>query len=223
MKLTKEQEQQIINILESEEFKADLYEGLDEKKRIELGQFYTPASICIKLINKFSCESLSGFNILDPTCGSGNLLIACLIAGADADKLYGNDYDPEVVPLCIRRINRACEILNKPYINDWQIHQGDALDSFSLTYFGPDYIDKLEEHFYDINRGGYAISLFDELTEPQKKAMVAAQQAIDSTNKMLEPVRTEMKKAYDSWAGTRELMKQISLEAKKALEGVKVN
>lgn len=221
MILTKEQEQQIIDILESTEFKADLYDGLDEKKRVELGQFYTPASICIKLINKFECDSLSGFNILDPTCGSGNLLIACLIAGADVDKLYGNDYDPEVVPLCVKRINRACEILNKPYINDWQIHQGDALDSFSLTYFGPDYAEKLEEHFYEINRGGYAFSLFDALTDSQKKAMAAVRQAIEDTNKMLAPIRAEMERIQESLAEPRELMKQVSDSIHKALEGVK--
>ena len=170
MILSEETKLKILEILDSKEFMSDLYEGLDEEKRIALGQFYTPGKICIQMIEQFNCDTLVGRNILDPTCGSGNLLIACLIAGADVDKLYGNDYDPEVVPLCIRRINRACEILNKPYINDWQIHQGDALDSFSLTYFGPDYLDKLEEHFYDINRGVYAISLFDELTEPQKKS-----------------------------------------------------
>ena len=82
MNLSEETKLKILEILDSKEFMLDLYEGLDEKKRIELGQFYTPGKICIQMIEKFTCDTLSGRNILDPTCGSGNLLIACLIAGA---------------------------------------------------------------------------------------------------------------------------------------------
>lgn len=139
MKLSQEIKQKIEEILNSEEFKITLYEGLDMKKREELGQFYTPADICIRMIERFKWDSLSGKNILDPTCGSGNLLIACLIAGADPDKLYGNEYDPDAVELCRKRLNRACEILGKPLINEWQIHRGNALIPDCLTKFGPDY------------------------------------------------------------------------------------
>jgi hypothetical protein len=139
MKLSQEIKQKIEEILGSEEFKITLYEGLEERKRIELGQFYTPATICIQMIERFKWDNLSGKNILDPTCGSGNLLIACLIAGADSDKLFGNEYDEIAVELCKKRLNRACEILGKPLINDWQIHQGNALISDCLTEFGPDY------------------------------------------------------------------------------------
>jgi 2-polyprenyl-3-methyl-5-hydroxy-6-metoxy-1,4-benzoquinol methylase len=180
MKLSDTTKQQILDILDSKEFMSTLYEGLDEDKRNSLGQVYTPGKVCIKMIESFDCETLTNRNILDPTCGSGNLLIACLIAGADADKLYGNDYDPEVVPLCVRRINRACDILGKPHISNWQIHQGNALDKFSLTYFGPDYVEKLEEHFYEVNRGEYVFSFFEELTKEQEKALKAAKQAIES-------------------------------------------
>ena len=119
--------QKIADILDSKEFMSDLYEGLDKKTRDELGQFYTPAKICIQMIEKFECDTLAGKNILDPTCGSGNLLIACLIAGADSDKLYGNDFSTTAVKLCRERLNRACDILDVNHINDWQIHKGDAL------------------------------------------------------------------------------------------------
>ena len=139
MKLSEEVKQQIIDILDSKEFMSDLYEGLDEEKRIKLGQFYTPGAICIKMIEKFSWDTLSGKVIEDPTCGSGNLLIACLIAGADSDKLFGNEYDSVAVDLCRKRLNRACDILGKPRIKDWQIHQGNALHKFALTYFDEDY------------------------------------------------------------------------------------
>ena len=145
MTLTKTVKNKIIEILDAPEVKSDLYEGLSEEKRIELGQFYTPGKICIQMLEYFGKNSLAGQTILDPCCGSGNLLIACLIAGADSDKLFGNDYDEIAVELCRKRINKACDLLCKPHIKDWQIHQGNALHKFALTYFDEDY----EEMYYD--------------------------------------------------------------------------
>lgn len=139
MKLSEETKNKILEILDSKEFMSDLYEGLDDEKRKELGQFYTPGKICIQMIEKFDCETFAGKNILDPTVGSGNLLIACLIAGADSDKLYGNEYDNVAVKLCRKRLNRACDILGKAHIRDWQIHQGNALIADCLTEFSPEY------------------------------------------------------------------------------------
>ena len=144
MKLSEEVKNKIIEILDSDYFKNSLYvdangNELDKTKRDELGQFYTPGKICIKMIEKFKWETLSGKNILDPTVGSGNLLIACLIAGADSDKIFGNEYDADIIPTCRNRINKACDILGKPQIRDWQIHQGNALHKFALTYFDEDY------------------------------------------------------------------------------------
>ena len=146
MKLTEETKNKISEILDSDEFMNSLYvdsEGnkLDKETRDQLGQFYTPGKICIQMIEKYDCDSLSGKNILDPTCGSGNLLIACLIAGADLDKLYGNEYDAKVIPTCRKRILRAAEILGLDIskFNSWQIHQGNALIADCLTEFGPEY------------------------------------------------------------------------------------
>ena len=157
MKLSEEVKNKIIEILNSDYFRNSLYvdangNELDKTKRDALGQFYTPGKICIKMIEKFKWETLSGKNILDPTVGSGNLLIACLIAGADSDKIFGNEYDADIIPTCRNRINRACDILGKPHIQDWQIHQGNALQArclieFSKEYdnnYNPEYIDDLE-------------------------------------------------------------------------------
>jgi hypothetical protein len=145
MQLSVETKQHIIDLIDGE-LKASVYEGLTEEKRKKLGQVYTPGKICIQMIEKFeTIESLAGQTILDPCCGSGNLLIACLIAGADVDKLYGNEYDSVAVELCRKRINRVCDILGKPHIKDWQIHQGNALHRFAVTYFGEDY----EEMYFD--------------------------------------------------------------------------
>ena len=157
MKLSEEVKSKIIEILDSDYFRNSLYvdangNELDKTKRDKLGQFYTPGKICIKMIEKFKWDTLSDKNILDPTVGSGNLLIACLIAGADSDKIFGNEYDADIIPTCRNRINRACDILGKPHIKDWQIHQGNALQARCLIEFGkeydnnynPEYIDDLE-------------------------------------------------------------------------------
>ena len=164
MKLSEEVKNKITEILDSQEFKSNLYEGLTEDKRKKLNQFYTPGKLCIQMIEKFDCDSLSNKNILDPTCGSGNLLIACLIAGADSDKLFGNEYDSVAVDLCRKRLNRCCDILNKPHIKDYQIHQGNALGKWCLTDFSEEYLTKFDSQYIDdenyINNKQKQVSLF---------------------------------------------------------------
>ena len=164
MKLLEEVKNKIIEILDSQEFKSNLYEGLTEDKRKKLNQFYTPGKLCIQMIEKFDCDSLSNKNILDPTCGSGNLLIACLIAGADSDKLFGNEYDSVAVDLCRKRLNRCCDILNKPHIKDYQIHQGNALGKWCLTDFSEEYLTNFDSQYIDdknyINNKQKQVSLF---------------------------------------------------------------
>lgn len=140
MKLSKKTKQLIRK--EYEEFKESMYAGKSLKERQELDQFFTPPEISIRLIEELS--DLSG-NVLDPTSGSGNLLAAALIAGADSDKVFGNDYDETMVKLCREHLNKVCDLLDKPHIKDWQIHQGNALHRFAITYFGEDY----EEMYYD--------------------------------------------------------------------------
>lgn len=116
---------------EYEEFKELMYAGKSLKERQELDQFFTPPEISIRLIEGLS--DLEG-NILDPTCGSGNLLAAALIAGADPDKVYGNDYDSTMVEECRKRLQKI-----NPKVQDWQIHQGNALIPDCLTEFGETY------------------------------------------------------------------------------------
>ena len=164
MKLSEEVKNKIIEILDGQEFKSSLYAGLTEDKRKKLNQFYTPGKLCIQMIEKFDCDSLSNKNILDPTCGSGNLLIACLIAGADSDKLFGNEYDSVAVDLCRKRLNRCCDILNKPHIKDYQIHQGNALGKWCLTDFSEEYLTNFDPQYIDdenyINNKQKQVSLF---------------------------------------------------------------
>lgn len=139
MILTEEVKSKIIEILDSKEFISDLYAGLTTEQRKKLGQVYTPARVCIQMLEGFECETLAGKTILDPACGSGNLLIACLIAGADSNKIYGNELDPVAASLGVKRVNRACDILGKSRIKPWQVHVGDATDPYCLNIFSKDY------------------------------------------------------------------------------------
>ena len=150
MNLTEEIKNLIIT--EYKAFEDFMYAGKTKEERDELAQFFTPPEISIKLLEAYNVKDLSGKIILDPTSGSGNLLAAALIAGADSDKIFGNDYDAAMVKLCRERLNKVCDILGKPHIQDWQIHQGNALQARCLIEFGeeydtnynPEYIDDLD-------------------------------------------------------------------------------
>ena len=135
---------------EFEDFKHKMYDGKTLEERKKLDQFFTPPQVSIPLLENL--ETVKDIDILDPTSGSGNLLAAALIAGADSQRVFGNEYDATMVKLCKERLNKVCDILGKPYIQDWQIHQGNALQArclieFSKEYdnnYNPEYIDDLE-------------------------------------------------------------------------------
>ena len=139
-------------IEEYESFKNKMYAESPEEIRTKLGQFFTPADVSLQMLELLETDSLSGREIIDPTSGSGNLLAAALIAGADSDKVFGNEYDQSMVNACKERLNKVCDMLGKPHIKDWQIHQGNALQARCLIEFGeeydtnynPEYIDDLE-------------------------------------------------------------------------------
>lgn len=141
MKLTEEIKQAIIN--EYNAFKAKMYAGKSKKERKDLDQFFTPPELTIAMIEKFDCESLADKKILDPCCGSGNLLMACLIAGAKPRNLYGNDYDKRMAKLCRHRLNTYIEtVLGIPSKNvnlEHHIHWGNALQRMCLTDFSKEY------------------------------------------------------------------------------------
>lgn len=160
MKLSKE----IKELIEKEydEFKDYMYDGKTKEERDELAQFFTPPKVSIKLIEELS--DLDG-DFLDPASGSGNLLVAALIAGVSSDRVFGNDYDPRMVKLCRERLNKVCDMLGQPHIQDWQVHRGDALDLFCITEFSPDYKKRLEQHYIDTNRNG-AIDVFAGIFGP---------------------------------------------------------
>ena len=139
---------------EFENFKntsLDIYNGLTFIDRKDLGIFYTPVHLAIKLLEQFNCnlQEFSTKTILDPTCGNGNLLIAALITGLYTNKdypenVFGNELSSKLLELCIQRVTNFCE---KYFEHDvkrkvkydkafWRshIHQGDALQEQAYRF-----------------------------------------------------------------------------------------
>ena len=226
MKLSKETKQLIRK--EYEEFKESMYAGKSLEERQELDQFFTPPEISIKLIEELS--DLSG-NVLDPTSGSGNLLAAALIAGADSQRVFGNDYDAAMVKLCrerIRTIPDRLEEIDKEFanslkaklkdFNDWQIHQGNALQARCLIEFGeeydnnynPEYIDDLEyaqSYEHDEEQPFFVLhvdklSWADENKKAQERLEKKQQLEKRNTQKAIEKTeKTEQVKLFEDFFG----------------------
>ena len=206
---------------EFEDFKHKMYDGKTLEERKKLDQFFTPPQVSIPLLENL--ETVKGIDILDPTSGSGNLLAAALIAGADPQRVFGNDYDAAMVKLCrerIRTIPDRLEEIDKEFanslkaklkdFNDWQIHQGNALQARCLIEFGkeydnnynPEYIDDLEyaqsyEHdeeqtflgetiVYHVNKLSWADEnkkARERLEKKQQLEKISTQKAIENTEK----------------------------------------
>jgi len=178
-------------------FKDQMYAGKSKEERDELAQFFTPPEVSIKLIEELS--DLSG-NILDPTSGSGNLLAAALIAGADSQKIFGNEYDYTMVILCRDRLNTVCDMLGKPHIQDWQIHQGNALISDCLTEFGPEYDSTILKELLKKRKGlkgGWLVNPDGYLKYKENQAKYGK----DHADK-LEEVNNIEYESYDLFGGT---------------------
>ena len=101
MTLSEEVKQRITDDYES--FKEKMYGKLTDKERKALGAFYTPPNLVIRMIEKF--EDLEG-DICDPCIGSGNLIVGCIIAGADPKKCYGIEFDAGQAELCRNRLEK---------------------------------------------------------------------------------------------------------------------
>ena len=108
---------------EYENWFNEQYGNKSLQERRELGAFFTPPELTIKMIEKF--HTLENKTILDPTCGTGNLLAGCIIAGANPNLVYGNEYDEEFLKLCKQRL---CKL----GVPDCNLHQGDALNPEAL-------------------------------------------------------------------------------------------
>ena len=100
------------------------YAGNSKSERQEAGQFFTPPSLSIKMLEKF--DNLNG-NLLDPSVGAGGLLAAAIIAGQDPRRCYGIELDPKIASVCRKRLSK----LGVPRIN---IKVGNALENSSYMF-----------------------------------------------------------------------------------------
>jgi type I restriction-modification system DNA methylase subunit len=91
------------------------YAGKTKKERQELGAFFTPPQLTIRMIEKFT--NLEG-TILDPTCGAGGLLAAVILAGADPTKCYGIELDPAIANVAKERLGKLGVPKNNIIIGD---------------------------------------------------------------------------------------------------------
>jgi SAM-dependent methyltransferase len=164
-------------------FKDYMYANSQKENRDRLGQFFTPAALTVLMLECYTAGTFENNSIIDPAAGSGNLLAAAIIAGADVKRVFGNELDRSMVNACRERIksipDRLVDVAPDEAENsrqkllqfqDWQIHRGDATDSFCLTYFGPDYKQKLEEHFLEKQRE--VNPLFPMLTKEQEEFLM---------------------------------------------------
>lgn len=143
MQLTDSTKEKIFS--EYNQFREGLYAGKSLEQRREMDQFFTPPELTIQMIEKFDCDDLSDKKILDPCCGSGNLLAACIIAGANPKNIYGNEFDPDMVKACKKRLNNLCRSLNLETVPTYNIHEGDALRRDSLTEYNKAYEDRYHD------------------------------------------------------------------------------
>lgn len=123
MKLSEEIKNKIIS--EYNNWFEQQYGDKSLEERRELGAFFTPPDLTIKMIESFSCESLDNKTILDPTLGAGGLIAGCIIAGADPKLCYGNEIDYGILQIAKNRLSK----LGVPDIN---LHQGDATNDKAI-------------------------------------------------------------------------------------------
>ena len=84
MKLSEEIKLKIIQ--EYESWFNQQYGNTTKEYRKSLGAVFTPPAVTIKMIERF--DSIENKTILDPTCGTGNLLAACINEGKPGPQAY---------------------------------------------------------------------------------------------------------------------------------------
>ena len=122
------------------------YASNSKDKRKELGQYYTPPTLIMSLLDKFDYNSddFKNKKIIDPTSGAGGLLIGCFYAGANIENLYGIELDKNILEnVCWKRFDRIIDNESKwtdeekkrlKSIIRKHIHWGDALDKRCYSF-----------------------------------------------------------------------------------------
>ena len=122
---------------------------VDGNLKKEFGIYYTPRAIAMRILRRLPLEDLpiEERNVLDGTCGSGNLLLAAherlsrLLPGSwSAEErhdylkrsIWGIDRDPFACD--VARVSLL--LFSLPSGNDWRIRQGDVFEAAPETAFG---------------------------------------------------------------------------------------
>lgn len=122
-------------IAEYDDFESKQYAGKSLKERQELGQFFTPPELSIKMLDKFS-KKFPLDCLFDPCVGAGGLLKAAILCGAVAEEnCYGLEYDKALIPTTMSRLPKA------------HIKYGNALNSKCLSkdFFLKDSLEYIDE------------------------------------------------------------------------------
>lgn len=83
-------------------WESQQYAGNSKEKRTKLAQYFTPAAFAKALIDKLG--PLEDKDILDPCLGSGNLIAAAVLSGADPKRCYGIELDEAVLEVAKKRL-----------------------------------------------------------------------------------------------------------------------
>ncbi|GMO61673.1 MAG: hypothetical protein Ta2D_07760 [Rickettsiales bacterium] len=144
---------------EFETFKERMYNGKSKEERQKLGQFFTPPSLTIKMLEKFT--NIEG-GIIDPCCGAGNLLVGVFFAKMGdnyiyekdfcsykdikkaINEIYGIEIDYKILDIVKNRLKNICKNENLNEIIDKNIHWGNALIDECYD-FGEIYNDFLKQ------------------------------------------------------------------------------
>ena len=90
---------------EYEAFVQKQYAGKTLKERQELGQFFTPPELTVKLLEKLDIKEDE--TLLDPCLGAGGLLAAAIVLGkVKPENCYGIELDQKILDIAKERLGR---------------------------------------------------------------------------------------------------------------------
>ena len=90
---------------EYEAFVQKQYAGKTLEERQELGQFFTPPELTVKMLEKLDIKEDE--TLLDPCLGAGGLLAAAIVLGkVKPENCYGIELDQKILDIAKERLGR---------------------------------------------------------------------------------------------------------------------
>ena len=132
------------------------------------GQFFTPFHVCTMMAQMNSSEETRSLNVLDPTCGSGRMLMAFGLQSKISHRYYGIDIDPMCVKMSA--INLFLNGLQGEVICADALFPDDFRFGYSLSHFpfGIFKVETKEESMlWKINQNTFSKKQENEVIKPQ--------------------------------------------------------